>query len=202
MAMLAALLAMRRARSVIALWWLALPALFSLGFWFLAAPRPSLGLGPAWVLGATAAAAVFGRPGARHAVPGVAGLIVLLTIWLAAPTVQQRGSLASPASWRAAVLAEPDAADWFREQAGPDLETYRTESGLILQVPARRNLCRRAPLPCTPHPAPNLALRSPGRLERGFVTQGAWQPSRWPNPSSQFLESWRAGRATSDRERD
>jgi len=188
----AALLAKREARAIRALWWPGLPAFLSLAFWFLTAPRPSLGLAPAWVLGGIATAGFFSRPRPAHAMRGVIGAVVLLPLLVAANAVRIRGSLSALGDWRATLLAYPDPTDWFRETADPDLEQFRTRSGLILHVPARRNLCRRAPLPCTPHPAPNLELRVPGELRRGFAIEGAWQPSRWPNPSSRFLESWRA----------
>jgi hypothetical protein len=178
----------REARAVRPLWWPGLAALLSLGFWFLTAPRPSLGLAPAWVLGGIATAGFFGRPGPAPAVRGVIGVVVLLPLLVAANAVRIRGSVTAVRDWRATLLTYPDPADWFREPADPDLEEFRTRSGLILHVPARRNLCRRAPLPCTPHPAPNLVLRAPGQLRRGFAIEGAWQPTRWPNPSSRFLD--------------
>ncbi|MGH7657841.1 MAG: hypothetical protein ACREL6_06365, partial [Gemmatimonadales bacterium] len=61
-------------------------------------------------------------------------------------------------------------------------------SGLILNTPARGMLCWDAPLPCTPHPAPNLRLRRPGDLGGGFVTDGNWQALDWPNPWSRYRE--------------
>ncbi len=171
------------------------PAILGLGFWFLTAPRPSLGIGAAWVLGAVAIARWFGRTGTTGSARGAFALVALLPLVVAANAVRTRGDPASLRGWHDTLLAYPDPAHWFREPANPELEDFVTRSGLILHVPARRNLCRRAPPPCTPHPAPNLRLRVPGELQHGFRIDGAWQPSRWPNPSSRFLDSWRAARA-------
>lgn len=71
------------------------------------------------------------------------------------------------------------------------LYQFTTESGLKLYSPLNDNRCWDAPLPCTPHPAPNLELKTRfGRPE--FVTRGSWQQINWPNPQSDFQRWFRA----------
>jgi hypothetical protein len=185
----------REVRAVISLWWAGLPAATGIAFWLLTAPRASFGVAPAWVLGSLFIAGFLGRPGAAHPVRGLLSAIAVLPLLVPVNAVRIRGSVTAFHDWRETLVSHADPADWFREPATPDLEEFRTRSGLLLHVPARRNLCGRAPLPCTPHPAPNLMLRAPGELRHGFAIEGSWQPTRWPNPSSRFLDSWRANRS-------
>jgi hypothetical protein len=87
---------------------------------------------------------------------------------------------------------------WFQPVEGePVLTPYRTRSGLLIQaVPDR---CWDAPLPCTPNPAPNLRLREPGNLARGFAVDGGWQMENWPMGwQPDFLAAWRRSRARRD----
>jgi hypothetical protein len=80
----------------------------------------------------------------------------------------------------------------------PKVETYRftTVSGLVLNVPVNDNQCFDSPIPCTPHPAPNLIMtQEKGRTE--FLTNGRWQQLNWPNATKDslkrtFLERLRA----------
>jgi hypothetical protein len=190
----AALHLTRQARAAPRPWGLAAPALLGLGFWFLAAPRPSLAIAPAWVLAGIAAARFFGRPGPARLARSGPGVVALLLLVVTVNAVRSRGDPTSIRTWRETLLTYPDPLHWFREPADPQLEDFVTRSGLVLHVPAQRNLCRRAPLPCTPHPAPNLRLRMPGDLRHGFAIDGAWMPSRWPNPASRFLDAWRTAR--------
>jgi len=70
----------------------------------------------------------------------------------------------------------------------PDVTRYRTASGLELNTVSRR--CGQSPIPCTPNPAPNLRLRVPGRLDKGFVVDGAWQMENWPAGRPDFGRDW------------
>jgi hypothetical protein len=64
----------------------------------------------------------------------------------------------------------------------PVLTKFTTRSGLVLNVPVGRyGRCWDQPLPCTLTPAPNLRLRDPARLDRGFVVDGEWQMIGWPD---------------------
>jgi hypothetical protein len=74
---------------------------------------------------------------------------------------------------------------------------YWTNSGLDLTIPDFHR-CSRAPQPCTSHPAKNLRLRREGDPGAGFAVDGEWKTERYPNPSSDFLEVWRAARASGD----
>ena len=66
-----------------------------------------------------------------------------------------------------------------------------TASGLALYVPRNANTCWTAPLPCTPHPSANLRLIDANRLGSGFISSGPWNPTRYPNPDTRFLDSWK-----------
>ncbi len=58
---------------------------------------------------------------------------------------------------------------WQHRNWQPPYEEFKTDSGLIVNVPAfGHGRCWRAPLPCTPHPAAQLEERSPGHIEAGF----------------------------------
>ena len=67
----------------------------------------------------------------------------------------------------------------------------------MLYVPVNDNRCYNAPLPCTPHPAPNVVLTKAADGRPKFVTEGSWQQINWPNPSGDpfkkaFLKRLRA----------
>jgi hypothetical protein len=100
------------------------------------------------------------------------------------------------------VLTLPSRDAWLPPPPTAKLARYATRSGLALWVPVKGNSCWRGPLPCTPHPAPNLRLRRKGDLKSGFVVDGAWQPSRWPNPWTSYLTLFRCQRAQSARPRE
>lgn len=168
------------------------PALAGLVFWFAMAPRPTLGFPFLWVASALAGAWFFRRVDlpALVARGASAGLLLCPLLVPALLEAQDRGAnlwdLVGDrvvGSRRTEVRLPPE--------DGTDLTTYVTDSGLELQVPRNDNRCWRAPIPCTPHPSPNLRLRRPGDLGSGFVVDGAWAPRRWPNPESNFLEEWR-----------
>jgi len=82
-----------------------------------------------------------------------------------------------------------DSGGWFQStESPPPMKEYRTTSGLVLSVPQGPFAkCWNAPGICTPNPAPNLRLRVPGRVERGFIVDGPWQMIDWPVPSSKGL---------------
>jgi hypothetical protein len=90
------------------------------------------------------------------------------------------------------LIVKPGSDIWFQPVPTARLEVFVTESGLRLLVPRDDNRCVNAPLPCTPHPASNLRVRKDENLGSGFITDGQWQPMRWPNPWASFLSTWRA----------
>ena len=87
------------------------------------------------------------------------------------------------------VVLSPAEGGWLPPLGGEvPVTPFVTRSGLVLNVPARRpavrgpwpNACWNAPLPCTATPAPNVRLRDPGRLDRGFSVDGPWEMQDWP----------------------
>lgn len=169
-------------------------ALAGLGFWFCTAPRPSFAVAPAWLACAGSLVWLTSGMASRHAATVTGATVCGLTALVMAAAVQGYfpGQVRSADAWRWTLLVDADGEHWFREMEG-STETYRTESGLLVYRPTVRGLCLRAPLPCSPHPAPNLRARRPGELGRGFEVVGPWQPERWPN-SGGFLPAWRAQR--------
>jgi hypothetical protein len=164
---------------------LLLPLVVGLAFWFWSAPNPRFGQFLLWIAAATVVGETFRRSAEQlpraHLVTGATGAIALVVIALA----MSRGSL----------LIRPGPDVWFHPMMADTTATYQTTSGLLLHYPVSHNRCWDAPLPCTPYPAPNLRLRVPNDLAKGFQTDGPWQPTNWPNRGSHFLENWRAARA-------
>jgi len=172
-------------------WVLALPILAGIAFWFLKLPDPRFGFHLFWIGAAMAAAqaiAVF-PPQSRILLKPV--LLISCVVLVSLPIVLQ-----APSGWiehtdgftsglvHSALLGP-------RRQGGvypiPTAELYEftTDSGLRLYVPVSDNRCWDARLPCTPHPARNLLLKT--RFGRPvFITRGSWQQINWPNPQSDF----------------
>jgi hypothetical protein len=180
-------------------WLVWIPVLGSIFFWAIAAPHPRFAGPYFWLAAGLSVALLYERlvrrnaASARSASFAIPTLAVILTASFVAGTVisrARRSDLALGQRLEPALMLTW----WDRFQAPygqPDLVQFRTESGLTLHVPRSNNLCWRGPLLCTPHPAENLQLRSPGDLSRGFRIQGAWDARRWPNPWSPFLSFWR-----------
>jgi len=197
----------RRGQTTSPAWILLLPTLAGMGFWFLAGPRPPFGFFAFWILAALCAAIALGglvesaRAGTLRLV-GIAAL-VMASLPAIVPMVSllQSGSGASLGSLARIVIVPAGADHWMQPMPGREdargqraVVPYKTDSGFEVLTPEQSNRCWfEAPL-CTPHPSPNLRLRKPGHVESGFVIDGAWQPERWPNPQTGFLESWRAYR--------
>jgi hypothetical protein len=177
---------------------IAAPAVASAIYWFVAAPRPSLGFPAAWTLAALALAGTVRRLDRRHAwrATVAAGILVPAIAAAAAVRNDYPRDFWTARAWRWTLLADADPTDWFREGPPPEYTTFTTDDGTQLNVPVSNNICLRTPLPCTPHPAANLRAREANSLRDGFVVSGAWQPQRWPNRSSQFLRSWLTRRAS------
>ena len=173
--------------------WLSVCTVLALLAWLAVAPRPSFGFGVVWVLAALWAGALASWLKPRTAARWVAVLTLLLGACVVANAVRlwYGDEFWTMRAWEWTLVQDADANDWFREPAVPALSEYRTTSGLLVYVTEERSLCWRAPLPCTPSPARNLALRRAGDLSGGFLTDGTWQAERWPNRSSPFLEIWR-----------
>jgi hypothetical protein len=172
-------------------WLLLMPILSSIMFWFFVAPRPVFGFFSFWILVALCAGQVANAAitSARHpfvaerlAIGLLIGALTLgLNLFSIGKNVFSHGINPVVAFLRELVI-RPGSDIWFHPTATASLEVFTTESGLVLYVPKNDNRCFNAPLPCTPHPAPNLRLRRAETLQSGFVTDGQWRPLRWPNP--------------------
>ena len=164
------------------------------------APRPLFGFFSFWMLVAVCAARVANAASCSPRHPFAANLVAIglligalalgLNLFSIGRNFVSHGINPLVAFWRELVI-RPGSDVWFHPTDTARLEVFTTESGLVLYVPENDNRCFNAPLPCTPHPAPNLRLRRGQTLQSGFVTDGQWRPLRWPNPSTAFLSSWR-----------
>ncbi|MFN8583340.1 MAG: hypothetical protein U0163_20485 [Gemmatimonadaceae bacterium] len=174
---------------------LLLPALLGTIFWFIAAPHPRFGMGPLWIIAAAFAAMLVDTLPAelslRELVFRRAGLTLMGGALVIVIGLGVGGS-GGPSSRRGGAraiggLIFPPAGDSGLYAVGKALlVSYTTTSGLRLVVPKDNNLCWHAALLCTPHPAPNVRLRDPADVGRGFVADGPWAPIRWPNPWTPF----------------
>lgn len=178
-----------------ATWWLALPAAIAAVGWFLLAPEPRYSGPFFWTLAATSLAALFrisgGALGIRWREFATFVLVLGLSPTLIHPLFESGRKSHSPL--RRIVeenLLLPGPAVWLRPIGGhPEISPYRTESGLVLNVP--QDLCWDAPLPCTRNPAPNLRLRVPDDLSHGFAVDGPWAMEDWPAPRrTVFRKAW------------
>lgn len=189
-----------------ALWWLLGCAAAGSLFWFLTAPRLEFGFATLWALGALCVALLFVHlPAGGRAAAAVIAIALLLGI---SPVVGRVARVVltfnDPLHDRIinSLLVRRGSDDGFHppDPTAERVTTYHTESGLLLYVPAETTRCFHAPLPCTPHPAPNLRLRG-ADLGDGFRTDGPWLAERWPGwpiRDSRFLDSWRAWVAGAD----
>jgi hypothetical protein len=170
-----------------AAWWMAAPLAVAIAAWFSTAPEPRYASPFFWSLAALAVAQVCvltGLPGDRARVRRLviaawlgAGASVVVQPFLYWLVKGRRGSVVRAVARE--TVRVPPPGHWLYPRAEALVMTpYVTRSGLVLNLPAHR--CWEAPLPCTPNPAPNLRLRDPARIERGFVVDGGWQMEHWP----------------------
>jgi hypothetical protein len=156
-------------------WWLSAGCAMSVAIWFFTVPAPRFGFTIFWSLAAaTAAEAASHVSQARVSrvallLAAAVGLLPVLFPLRDINTIVRR-------------MVVPPGPDHGLHPY-PEVETHRfeTQSGLSLLVPNRKDACFNAPLPCTPHPAPNVALLQPHNGRPKFVTNGAWEQINWPN---------------------
>ena len=135
---------------------LCLPGLLGVVFWFLSAPDPRFLGSISWVLAVSML--VLALQHRRHwALPLVVGHAAML--------------LAGGVNVIDVVRSYKDSSP--AKQV--DMIARETKSGLTVFVPKNGDQCWNADLPCTPYFSPTLALRDPGRLEKGFIKVGAQQ---------------------------
>lgn len=187
-------------------WVLAIPALVGAAFWFVVAPHPRFGMGPAWLAAALASAAWFALGTAsadvrQRQLRRMAGLLaVACLVGLASIGFFMKGTgtgrRAGDVRMVGSLFFLPGPDHGLYPAPTSTFVSYTTASGLGLIVPKDNNMCWQAPLLCTPHPAPNLRLRNPADVGAGFVADdGIWQPVRWPNPWTPF-RPWLACRSS------
>ena len=184
-------------------WWLAVPPLVAIAAWLPSAPSHRYGAVIFWALAAVCVTnwmLVASRTlTARTS-----------TLWLAAVAIAVSPLVAATAS---TVVFDKSTSPMVTIRKtliggwqGPlpplpthfPVRTFFTTSGFQMNTPEPRanlpdspNSCGNAPLPCTATPAANLELRDPGRIERGFRTNGDWNMANWPYPwRPDFLREW------------
>ena len=175
-------------------WALLIPIIAGIAFWFITAPRPVFGFFTFWILVAllpaqTVPAALSSDTRRPVSVLFLTGLLVCLPLagYLGLIAIRQPNQGHHPLTeLRRVLVVRPVSSLWFRHRPSPPIETFTTTSGLQLYVPQHDNRCFDTPMPCTPHPSPNLQLRRIGDLATGFATDGSWRPLRWPNPLITF----------------
>lgn len=140
------------------------PLLIMLTFWFFTFPEPKYVRYILWSLAALSvimAFEIWSDIDLRARVIAIQALALLCLAYVAFVIVG-RQSYPLPAG--------PD--DGFYDHWPVAYQQYLTTSGLQLNVPTNGNQCWQAPLPCTPHPNPQLEARAPGELRHGFRNAG------------------------------
>ncbi len=188
-------------------WWFLLPALLSIGVWFVTVPSHRYGPALFWSLAAFCVTevqrvlwpAISGR--ARRLARGVLLMVAVSPLIVAPAAASLRGQNFVQAIREQNFTPPPSHGSALPRLGGEvDVTLFQTRTGLTINVPTRNhtegplpNACWNAPLPCTPNPSPNLQLRVPGRLDRGFRVEGRWEmldfPYYW---HAYFLPEWRA----------
>jgi hypothetical protein len=177
-------------------WLLAIPILAGVVFWFVKLPDPRFGFYLFWMGSSLCVAQLAAALPAQSRVRCNRILALSCVLLASFPIIFQE-----PSGWidrrygfvrgliHSAVVI-PGGQGWLYPIPTAELHEFTTDSGLKLSVPVNDNRCWDAPIPCTPHPAPNLVLKTRfGRPE--FLTKGSWEQLNWPNPQSDFLQWFR-----------
>ena len=186
--------------------WLILPSAAAMAVWISTAPSHRYAVPLFWTAAAacvSAAAAQTASSAARRGVTRSVVLMLAVSPLIAEPAI---AAVRADSSVLRALLHRNGFTREFRVGSGvapapPVVRAYVTTSGLVLNVPVKSapivdglpNACFNAPLPCTPTPASNLRLRTPGNLGSGFAVDGDWAMEDWPFYwRDYFLPEWRA----------
>jgi hypothetical protein len=179
-------------------WWLLLvPTIPALIAWFWLAPEGRYATGFCWALAALACTRAWQRIALRATsvrFGAWAAFIAAVTL-VATPMVTVRRE--APLTILKTVVRQNvklwEAGAWRSRPPAPQLDTFVTQSGLVLSVP--REQCWDATPPCTQNPARNLELRSPPNIAAGFRVKGEWAMENWPAKTRpNFLAAWRESR--------
>jgi len=183
-------------------WWLLLPIALAVTAWFFVAPEPRYVLPYLWSLTALVGCQFWLALTSKRStgVVLIVGALLGISPVVVSPLASKALRRDEPNPLRAILknnFNRPGSDLWFQPIAGrANLKTYQTRSGLILNV--ARDQCWDAELPCTPNPAPNLRLRDPSNIARGFKVDGPWQMENWPlSWQPDFLAAWRRSRTRS-----
>ena len=143
--------------------WILAASLPGIVFWFLEIPDPRFGEAAIWATAAVLGAMgiVSARMKFRRLRPSLvmAGLFAL-TLWCVFSFDWQ-------VSYRPSLSVRS-----LNPLPVPKLISRRTQSGLVVFLPARGYQCWDAELPCTPYFNRTLRLRVPGNMRWGFASQG------------------------------
>ncbi|MBS2029374.1 MAG: hypothetical protein JST54_15840 [Deltaproteobacteria bacterium] len=159
LAVLCLALGVWRRRSPLRSWWLLLPVVAALAFWFATSPDVRFAGALIWALPATAAWLAL-RP--ATASPGFQRGLVVVVLALA---LEPLSDPLRPVAWA-----------WLRPPRSAEVPAvmFRTDSGLEVRVPVG-GACWDLPVPCTSFPRSGLALRGQA-LSQGFVWGGPDRP--------------------------
>jgi hypothetical protein len=152
-----------------------IPLIVGIAFWFVTAPDPRFGRAFFWMTSIAAGLVFLGSiqplPEARRYRLVTIALFVALNVPFLAYAFTKSGprlTRISLAGWQHVWRAH--------------LDMRQTTSGLTLYVPRKGVSCWDSPIPCTPYFNPDLALRVPGQIDRGFVDLSPLRRSSRPAP--------------------
>lgn len=142
-----------------------LPSLTGILFWLVSAPDPRFLGASLWVV----AGGLLGAVDLERAPSVARKRLALVSLALAASIglayIGFHGYFMTTMSG-VVIEAGPDGGRHPLRQV--ETKAFTTKSGLVLWVPRKGSQCWDARLPCTPYPAPRLALRRTGDLSSGF----------------------------------
>jgi hypothetical protein len=148
--------------------WLVLPCAASLALW-LRSPAPRFAYAFAWITVAALGVSMVARDddeNPRRRLRAVAIALALI------PIAHRLAAWAAAGDWsrvRETLVLRPAAAMGFHPVPEVHVAPFTTRSGLVVWVPRDGDQVWNAPLPATPEPLPDLALRRPPGLAAGFT---------------------------------
>ncbi len=152
---------------------LVIPILLGIGFWFAMAPDPRFGRAFFWMLSIAGALSMLVSLERILDARRLHLATILLVAGANAPFVAYALFKGGP---RMAMIS----LSGWQPVPTPVLTANPTISGLTLYVPVREQRCWNSPIPCTPYFNPDLALRVPGNMGRGFVDRSTLPRSAMP----------------------